>query len=75
MVFFDEFLGEKVVSPSYSSAILGPPPSQWILLEKANPDTLKHKIIKSFLNLRCKDMLPPIVDYKDTDEKGRSVFL
>ena len=23
---FDEFLGEKVVSPSYSSAILGPPP-------------------------------------------------
>ena len=22
---FDEFLGEKVVSPSYSSAILGPP--------------------------------------------------
>ena len=24
---FDEFLGEKVVSPSYSSAILGPPPA------------------------------------------------
>ena len=24
---FDEFVGEKVVSPSYSSAILGPPPS------------------------------------------------
>ena len=24
---FDEFLGEKVVSPSYSSTILGPPPS------------------------------------------------
>ena len=23
---FDEFLGEKVVSPSYSSTILGPPP-------------------------------------------------
>ena len=23
---FDEFVGEKVVSPSYSSAILGPPP-------------------------------------------------
>ena len=22
---FDEFVGEKVVSPSYSSAILGPP--------------------------------------------------
>ena len=24
---FDEFVGEKVVSPSYSSAILGPPPT------------------------------------------------
>ena len=24
---FDEFVGEKVVSPSYSSAILAPPPS------------------------------------------------
>ena len=24
---FDEFWGEKVVSPSYSSAILGPPPN------------------------------------------------
>ena len=24
---FDEFVGEKVVSPSYSSAILGPPPN------------------------------------------------
>ena len=24
---FDEFVGEKVVSPSYSSAILGPPPA------------------------------------------------
>ena len=23
---FDEFVGEKVVSPSYSSAMLGPPP-------------------------------------------------
>ena len=28
---FDEFLGEKVVSPSYSSAILGPPPVYVIL--------------------------------------------
>ena len=25
---FDEFVGEKVVSPSYSSAILGPPPGE-----------------------------------------------
>ena len=28
---FDEFVGEKVVSPSYSSAILGPPPLDFIL--------------------------------------------
>ena len=29
---FDEFVGEKVVSPSYSSAILGPPPLVWVLV-------------------------------------------
>ena len=28
-MFFNEFVGEKVVSPSYSSAILGPPPWVW----------------------------------------------
>ena len=32
---FDEFVGEKVVSPSYSSAILGPPP-QVIDFQKEN---------------------------------------
>ena len=26
---FDEFVGEKLVSPSYSPAILGPPPGEW----------------------------------------------
>ena len=26
---FDEFVGEKVFSPSYSSAILAPPTRQW----------------------------------------------
>ena len=30
---FDEFVGEKVVSPSYSSAILGPPPWLGLLSE------------------------------------------
>ena len=30
---FDEFVGEKVVSPSYSSAILGPPPIVYIFLK------------------------------------------
>ena len=29
---FDEFVGEKVVSPSYSSAILAPPPISGILI-------------------------------------------
>ena len=29
---FDEFVGEKVVSPSYSSAILGPPPHSSIVV-------------------------------------------
>ena len=30
---FDEFVGEKVVSPSYSSAVLGPPPPQFLKLD------------------------------------------
>ena len=28
---FDEFVGEKVVSPSYSSAILAPPPDSTVV--------------------------------------------
>ena len=35
---FDEFVGEKVVSPSYSSAILGPP-LIYVLLKRRNLDT------------------------------------
>ena len=31
---FDEFVGEKVVSPFYSSTILGPPPSLGFLKDK-----------------------------------------
>ena len=30
---FDEFVGEKVVSPSYSSAILGAPPNSFFLMD------------------------------------------
>ena len=37
---FDEFVGEKVVSPSYSSAILGPPQSIII-----NPEDEKKEIL------------------------------
>ena len=41
---FDEFVGEKVVSPSYSSAVLAPPPLlfynyKWIITSK-NCDSL-----------------------------------
>ena len=32
---FDEFVGEKVVSPSYSSAILGPPQAYFLKLQKS----------------------------------------
>ena len=35
---FDELVGEKVVSPSYSSAILGPPLA-YVLLKRRNLDT------------------------------------
>ena len=34
---FNEFVGEKVVSPSYSSAILGPPPFSHIFKTKLQP--------------------------------------
>ena len=37
---FDEFVGEKVISPSYSSTILGPP---------LNPCVLKLKVCNSLL--------------------------
>ena len=33
---FDEFVGEKVVSPSYSSAILGPPPYRQTLYHQSH---------------------------------------
>ena len=33
---FDEFVGEKVVSPSYYSAILGPPPLQTYLKDTSH---------------------------------------
>ena len=34
---FDEFVGEKVFSPSYSSAILAPPSGRQILYHLGNP--------------------------------------
>ena len=59
---FDEFVGEKVVSPSYSSAISGPPPP--IFLKRAlvfplllfSSISLHWLLRKSFLSLLVKGM-------------------
>ena len=41
---FDEFVGEKVVSPSYSSAILGPPPSLFLETSKKCMNILAQRV-------------------------------
>ena len=40
---FDKFVGEKVVSPSYSSAILAPPPTPVFLSHKVKNDKTNIK--------------------------------
>ena len=45
---FDEFVGEKVVSPSYSSAILAPPPQNCFLKTKQFEKSV------SFFNFRLR---------------------
>ena len=46
---FDEFVGEKMVSPSYSSAILGPPPQFPIFFLKKYYDIyIQSFVISSF---------------------------
>ena len=45
---FDEFVGEKVVSPSYSSAILGLLPLSFVLMEFFGP---KSRLSISFLKI------------------------
>ena len=43
---FDEFVGEKVFSPSYSSAILGPPPrSAFFIAQLSHPYMTTEKTI------------------------------
>ena len=44
---FDEFVGEKVVSPSYSSAILAPPPKTTSLTRQ----TFVGKVISQLFNM------------------------
>ena len=52
---FDEFVGEKVVSPSYSSAILGPPSNlalflmAWVIMYSST----HNKIFLMFIKLKC----------------------
>ena len=46
---FDEFVREKVVSPSYSSAILGPPLLSTFLLRAATPE-IRRECWESFAN-------------------------
>ena len=43
---FDEFVGEKVVSPSYSSAILGPPPSLFLETSKKCMNILAQRVFR-----------------------------
>ena len=43
---FDEFVGEKVVSPSYSSAILGPPPSLFLETPKKCMNILAQRVFR-----------------------------
>ena len=43
---FDEFVGEKVVSPSYSSAILGPPPADLLSMVSVTCGQLYTENIK-----------------------------
>ena len=42
---FDEFVGEKVFSPSYSSAILDPPPTKEIIIKVKRQPSEWEKII------------------------------
>ena len=51
---FDEFVGEKVVSLSYSSAILGPPPTYFLVLSFRSSLCILHINLLSdlrFLNI------------------------
>ena len=53
---FDEFVGEKVVSLSYSSAILAPPPGFYFGGTKITADGDRSQEIKRYLLFRRKAM-------------------
>ena len=59
---FDEFVGEKVDSPSYSSAILGPPPSSFTLNKRVfSSSSLSAIMVVSSAYLRLLIFLPAIL--------------
>ena len=45
---FDKFVGEKAVSLSYSSAILGPPPYQWFFFFNCNSLTMTQTAFMNY---------------------------
>ena len=49
---FDEFVGKKVVSPSYSSAILGPPPVLQFHLSRLTNSLLPARLASWFMGLQ-----------------------
>ena len=50
---FNEFVGEKVISPSYSSAISAPPLDFIFILFKIFPDSLVISSLTSNLEIHC----------------------
>ena len=56
---FDEFFGEKVVSPSYSSTILGPPPWLYFIYDDFLPVLLIWVTINSYLNYNINLLICP----------------
>ena len=64
---FDEFVGEKVVSPSYSSAILGPPSSKHLLISWLQspsavilePPKIKSATVSTVSPFICHEVMGP----------------
>ena len=57
---FDEFVGEKVVSPSYSSAILGLPPSKRLLISWLHSPSAMILDPKKIKSVTVSTFFPPV---------------
>ena len=53
---FDEFVGEKVISPSYSSAILGPPPRLFVYSSLFSSSTLQFPYLLNMYYLNTSEV-------------------